>query len=63
MELEDDPVKVGDRVTTPDGDGVIVGFWVDRGLNAGRPYHHAWVQVRLDDGRLRDIQPGLAVAA
>jgi hypothetical protein len=56
-------VKVGDRVTTPDGAGVIVGFWVDRGLNAGQPYHHAWIQVRLDDGRLRDITAGQAVAA
>ena len=56
-------MKVGDRVTTPDGDGVIVTFWYERGLTAGKPYHHAWVRVRLDNGRLRDIRAGQAVAA
>lgn len=57
-------MKVGDRVTTPVGDGVVVRFWYDRRLIAGQPHHQAWIRVQLDDdGQLYDIEPGQAVPA
>ena len=42
-------MTVGDPVTTPNGAGVIIRVWYQRGLNAGRPYHLAWIRVRLHE--------------
>jgi hypothetical protein len=44
-------MKSGDRVTTPDGPGVLRGFDKRVTLNAGKPLHEAWIMVELDAKR------------
>lgn len=51
--LTDSTWKPGDRVTTPDGPGKIVGPFLERGLSRhGDLVHAGWI-VALDSGRRR----------